>query len=258
MWISTGTPCTTSCAPLPLLPAYTYDENGNVTGFYDQAARQAEGWNFDTSTSSANPLAYDAYTSRGLQESASYTLQASAFAELQPFKKLKIKSQFGYMMSAGSSRSYNMIYNINAKVYNDFDNVSQSLNTNQRITWENTVSYNFSLGKNNFDVVAGQSIEKWGMGVQISGNGTNSIFPNDFERAYLSNTKPTQLSEISVSGKPRTMGQLASFFGRVNYNYESKYMLSATVLMRLPSISRATTLRQHSSTSSSMLEKQTS
>ena len=213
----------------PLLPAYTYDENGNVTGFYDQAARQAEGWNFDTSTSSANPLAYDAYTSRGLQESSSYTLQASAFAELQPFKKLKIKSQFGYMMSAGSSRSYNMIYNINAKVYNDFDNVSQSLNTNQRITWENTVSYNFSLGKNNFDVVAGQSIEKWGMGVQISGNGTNSIFPNDFERAYLSNTKPTQLSEISASGKPRTMGQLASFFGRVNYNYESKYMLSATV-----------------------------
>lgn len=213
----------------PLLPAYTYDENGNVTGFYDQAARQAEGWNFDTSTSSANPLAYDAYTSRGLQESSSYTLQASAFAELQPFKNLKIKSQFGYMMSAGSSRSYNMIYNINAKVYNDFDNVSQSMSTNQRLTWENTISYNFSLGKNNFDVVAGQSIEKWGMGVQMSGNGTNSIFPNDFERAYLTNTKPTQLSEISVSGKPRTMGQLASFFGRVNYNYESKYMLSATV-----------------------------
>ena len=213
----------------PLLPAYTYDENGNVTGFYDQAARQAEGWNFDTSTSSANPLAYDAYTSRGLQESSSYTLQASAFAELQPFKKLKIKSQFGYMMSAGSSRSYNMIYNINAKVYNNFDNVSQSMSTNQRLTWENTISYNFSLGKNNFDVVAGQSIEKWGMGVQMSGKGTNSIFPNDFERAYLTNTKPTQLSEISVSGKPRTMGQLASFFGRVNYNYESKYMLSATV-----------------------------
>ena len=213
----------------PLLPAYTYDDNGNVTGFYDQAARQAEGWNFDTSTSSANPLAYDAYTSRGLQESSSYTLQASAFAELQPFKNFKIKSQFGYMMSASSSRSYNMIYNINAKVYNDFDNVSQSMSTNQRLTWENTASYNFSLGKNNFDIVLGQSIEKWGMGVQMSGKGTNSIFPNDYERAYLSNTKPTQLSEISVSGKPRSQGALASFFGRVNYNYDSKYLLSATV-----------------------------
>ena len=213
----------------PLLPAYTYDENGNVTGFYDQAARQAEGWNFDTSTSSANPLAYDYYTSRGLQESISSTLQASVFAELQPIKNLKFKSQFGYMMSSSSSRSNNMKYAINSKVYNDFDTVSQSMNSNQRITWENTLSYSNTFGKHYFDVVAGQSIEKWGMGVQISGNGTNSIFGNDFERSYLSNTKPTQLSEVSVSGKPRTQGALASFFGRVNYNYESKYLLSATV-----------------------------
>ena len=214
----------------PLLPAYTYDDQGNVTGFYDQDARAAEGWNFDaSSTSSANPLAYDYYTSRGLQQSSSFTLQASAFAELQPVKNLKFKTQFGYLMSAGSSRSYNMIYAINTKVFNDFDQVSQSMSTNQRITWENTISYSFAVNKHNFDTVVGQSIEKWGMGEQISGKGTNSIFPNDFERAYLSNTKPTQLSEISVSGKPRTQGGLASFFGRVNYNFDSKYLFSATV-----------------------------
>ena len=214
---------------MPILPAYTTDENGNIS-FYGQDARQAEGWTYDISTSSANPLAYDYYTSRGLQQSSSFTLQASIFAELQPIKNLKFKTQFGYLMTAGSSRSYNMIYAINGKVYNDFDNVSQSMNTNQRITWENTVSYSFSLAdKHNFDVVAGQSIEKWGMGASVKGTGYNSIFPNDFERAYLSNTKPTQLSEISVSGAPRSKGALASFFGRVNYNFDSKYMFSATV-----------------------------
>ena len=214
----------------PILPAYTYDEKGNVTGFYDQDARAAEGWNFDaSSTSSANPLAYDYYTSRGLQKSASFTLQASAFAELQPVKNLKFKTQFGYLMSAGSSRSYNMIYAINTKVFNDFDQVSQSMSTNQRITWENTLSYSFSKALHNVDAVVGQSLEKWGMGEQISGKGTNSIFPNDFERAYLSNTKPTQLSEVSVSGKPRTQGGLASFFGRINYNFDSRYLFSATV-----------------------------
>ena len=214
----------------PLLPAYTYDENGNVTGFYDQDARAAEGWNFDaSSTSSANPLAYDYYTSRGLQQSASFTLQGSAFAELQPIKNLKFKTQFGYLMSAGSSRSYNMIYAINTKVFNDFDYVSQSMSTNQRVTWENTVSYSFSAGKHNFDTVLGQSLEKWGMGAKVGGKGYNSIFPNDFERAYLSNTKPSQLSEVSVSGEPRSQGALASFFGRVNYNYDSKYLFSATV-----------------------------
>ncbi|MCR5352472.1 MAG: TonB-dependent receptor [Bacteroidales bacterium] len=214
----------------PLLPAYKYDENGNVAGFYDQDARSAEGWNFDTSTSSANPLAYDYYTSRGLQQSSSFTLQASAFAELQPIKNLKFKTQFGYVMGSGSSRSYNMTYNINPKAFNDFDSVSQSMNYNQRITWENTVSYNFSIKDlHNFDLVAGQSIEKWGMGVSISGKGTNSIFPNDWDRAYLSNTKPKELSQVSASGSPRSKGSLASFFGRVNYNYDNKYLFSATV-----------------------------
>jgi len=214
----------------PLLPAYKYDENGNIAGFYDQAARSAEGWNFDTSTSSANPLAYDYYTSRGLQQSSSFTFQASAFAELQPIKNLKFKTQFGYVMSSSSSRSYNMIYDINPKANNDFDSVSQSMSYNQRITWENTVSYNFSIKDlHNFDFVAGQSIEKWGMGVSVSGKGTNSIFPNDWDRAYLSNTKPKELSQVSVSGSPRSQGALASFFGRVNYNYDNKYLFSATV-----------------------------
>ena len=214
----------------PLLPAYTYDENGNVTGFYDQAARLAEGWTYDSmSTSSANPLAYDYYTSRGLQQNASFTLQASAFAELQPVKNLKLKSQFGYVMSSSDSRSYNMIYAINSKEFKDTDNISQSVSNNQRITWENTLSYSLALGKHAMDMVVGQSIEKWGMGVQVSGKGANSIFPNDYERAFLSNSKPIQLSDISVSGKPRSQGALASFFGRVNYNYDSKYLFSATV-----------------------------
>ena len=214
----------------PLLPAYTYDEQGNETGFYDQNAMKAEGWTFDTSSSSINPIAFDYYTSRGLQKSSSFTLQASAFAELQPIKNLKFKTQFGYVMSAGSSRSYNMMYNLTAKEFKDYDQVSQSMSTNQRYTWENTLSYTFSLaGHHNFDTVLGQSIEKWGFGEKVGGKARNSIFPNDFSHAYLSNTKPIALDEISVSGAPRSEGGLASFFGRVNYNYDSKYLFSATV-----------------------------
>ena len=83
-------------------------------------------------------------------------MQASFYAELQPIKNLKFKTQFGYVTHTNSSRSYNMVYNINAKAFNDFDSVSQNMNYNQRITWENTVSYNFSIkDKHNFDFVAG-------------------------------------------------------------------------------------------------------
>ena len=215
----------------PLLPVYAYDENGNISGFYDSAAREADGWKFSNSTrSTENPIALDAYSSRGLNTSRSLSLQGSVYAQYQPIKNLKFKTQFGYVASASSSRSHNMTYDINGKTFNDVEEISQSMGINQRFTWENTAAYTFDINqKHNFDVVLGQSIEKWGFGESLSGDSSNSKFPNDWTRAWLSNTNPTSLSQISVSGKPRTQGGLASFFGRVNYNYESKYLFSATL-----------------------------
>ena len=215
----------------PLLPAYTYDEAGNVTGFYDTEARAADGWKFDNSTTSTeNPLALDSYTSRGLNTSRSYALQGSLHLIFQPIKNLKFKTQFGYVMSAGSSRSHKKTYDINGKSFNEIESISQSMSNNQRFTWENTAAYTFDVNQvHNFDVVLGQSLEKWGFGESISGESSNSKFPNDFSRAWLSNTNPTALSQIGVSGKPKTQGGLASFFGRVNYNYDSKYLASATL-----------------------------
>jgi len=213
----------------PILPAYTYDENGEVSGFYDTAARAADGWNFDASTtSSANPLALDALTSRGLNESRNFRLQASVYLQLELVKNLKFKTQFGYIMSAGSSRYQEKTYDINGKSFNEVEEIGQKMSINQRYTWENTLSYNWKFGeKHNFDAVIGQSIEKWGFGESISGEASNSKFPNDWTRAWLSNTNPVALNQISVSGSPRSQGGLASFFGRVNYNYDSKYLISA-------------------------------
>ena len=212
----------------PLLPVYTYDKDGNVTGFYDAAAKTANGWKFDDTAK--HPIGNDYYSSRGRNTSKSYSLQASAYAELQPIKNLRIKSQVGYRMSASSSRSYTMKYELGGSQYESYDEVSQSMSTGHRITWENTASYHFDIQDDHvFDVVAGQSIEKWGMGESISGESANSIFLNDFERAYLSNTKPEALNQISVSGRPSSAGALASFFGRVNYSLKDTYLLSATV-----------------------------
>ena len=214
----------------PLLPAYTTDAQGNITGFYDTAARRADGWNVDATSASINPLAYDAFTSRGLNTNKSHTLQASAYAQLQPVRNLKFKTQFGYVMSASSSRSYDMSYDITPVTFQEYDEVSQSQNIGQRFSWENTLSYAWKLGTaHNFDAVVGQSIEKWGFGESVKGKAWYSIFPNDYSRAYLDNTKPVGLNQISVEGKPRTQGALASFFGRINYNYDSKYLLSAVL-----------------------------
>lgn len=212
----------------PLLPVYKYDEKGNIAGFYDTAARNADGWTFDTAAK--NPIGMDYFTSRGRNASKSYSLQASAYAELQPIKNLRLKTQFGYRMSGSTYRSYTMVYDLDSKNFENMDEVSQSMSLGHRLTWENTASYHFDIKNDHvFDIVVGQSIEKWGMGEELEGGAFNSIFLNDFDRAYLSNTKPTALNQIEVGGEPWGKGALASFFGRVNYSMKDTYLFSATL-----------------------------
>ena len=212
----------------PLLPVYKYDEKGNIAGFYDTAARNADGWTFDTAAK--NPIGMDYFTSRGRNASKSYSLQASAYAELQPIKNLRFKTQFGYRMSGSTYRSYTMVYDLDSKNFENMDEVSQSMSLGHRLTWENTASYHFDIKNDHvFDIVVGQSIEKWGMGEELEGGAFNSIFLNDFDRAYLSNTKPTALNQIEVGGEPWGKGALASFFGRVNYSMKDTYLFSATL-----------------------------
>ena len=211
----------------PLLPVYDTDASGNITGFYDEAARDQYGWKFFSD--SKHPIGLD-YYNRGRNKEKFYALHASVFAELQPIKNLKFKTQFGYRMSGSSTRSYKMLYHLNASQYNDNDQVSQKMKLGSRFTWENTASYHFTIADEHvFDAVLGQSIEKWGFGESISASAMNSIFPNDFARAWLSNTKPALINQISASGSPSSQGGLASFFGRINYSFRDTYLVSATV-----------------------------
>ena len=212
---------------IPLLPIYAKDANGNITGFYDEAAQDADGWKFFSGAKF--PIGKD-YFDRGRNINKFYSLHASVYAELQPIKNLKFKSQFGYRLSGSSDRSYKMVYFLSGTETNNLDQVTQSMRLNYRYTWENTASYHFDINSDHvFDTVLGQSIEKWGFGESISAHANNSIFPNDFERAWLSNTKPALINQIGASGSPSTKGALASFFGRVNYSFRDTYLFSATV-----------------------------
>ena len=78
----------------------------------------------------------------------------------------------------------------------------------------------FKIDDHAADFVIGQSMEKWGIGETISGTNANSLFPGKFDYAYLSNAQGITSGLTTLSGEPQTAGRLASFFGRLNYNYQ--------------------------------------
>ena len=86
--------------------------------------------------------------------------------------------------------------------------------------WENTLNYAKSFGRNNVGFLAGSSIQKlkWSDSY-IQGND----FPSDVSVKTL-NAANNVFGNTSVEE-----WSLASFFGRVTYDFDSKYLLTATM-----------------------------
>jgi TonB-linked outer membrane protein, SusC/RagA family len=198
----------------PFLPLY--DENGEL--------HKSIPWDVRT----ANPIAQ--MDTRSHNISKNHNMKANVFLTIQPIKGLTFRSNFGYTLNAGSYRNYTPEYDLSSTVKNTTASVSQSMWTGIGLTLENTLTYVFSIDKHNFNALVGQSLEKNSIGENLNAANGNPIF-HDLDHAYIDNAKLTSInSATAMGGSPWGENKLASFFGRINYDYNNKYM--ATVILR--------------------------
>lgn len=186
------------------------------------------GWPVLLDTDETNPVA-EMYYLRSFTESKNYNARGNLYLILEPIKNLKYKTTFGFAYNGWRSREYVPVYQLNEKTYAKTDRVTQGSGNGIQYSWDNTVTYDWNPGRNRFTFLLGNSIEKWGMGADINGSNRDSEF-SSFEFAYLSNIKTIASGATTLTGAPWGDGSLASFFGRVTYDYDMRYM--ATVVMR--------------------------
>lgn len=97
------------------------------------------------------------------------------------------------------------------------------ITTNNNVLYENTLTYNFSANAHSFTVLAGQSYQKIQVNQKsynLSGFPDNGVEPkNQIETA----------SERTTQSSSAVENELQSFFGRLNYGYDNKYLLTATM-----------------------------
>lgn len=206
----------------PLLPAYNAE--GKYFVYQDM---KSDNWDFDTDQ--VNPLALINYTHSD-SSTIGYRLQSNAFLEISPIIGLKFRTAGGWQYYHSDFRSYVPVYELTAKSSNTSDDVTQKQSYSTNWTWENTLNYILKMGNHNFDFLIGQSVEKWGYGNSVEVKNSYSLFSDSYKNAYIDNTQGLTTTDTRISGAPNTNGSLASFFGRVNYNYNETYM--ATVVMR--------------------------
>lgn len=147
------------------------------------------------------------------------------FAELQILKDLNFRTSFGVDMTDSNYRAFRPVYSLSSNDNNTVSSVTQSGTKSLGWIFENTLQYKFSIkDTHNFDFLVGTSAKK-NTADYMEGQGRNLIF-DDFEHAYLDNSKD-QTSNV-VKGNRKDYA-IQSYFGRMLYDYNNKYLFSATV-----------------------------
>jgi len=218
----------------PLLAMY--DEKGKYLSSINSTIYNGGVWN----NTEANPYALMQYNNQNATKTQ--RLLGDVYAELQPIKNLRIRSVFGLNYSSSANHSYRPVYDkLSIFAFNQYENISQR--GSQGYTWnfDNTINYLFNIKEHKFDVLAGSAIRKY-QGTWLYGSNTGPTLFSSFDRGYLSNSGVTTITMSAdtsaanrqtitntfvLNGNADAVYAQSSFFGRLNYSFKEKYLVSA-------------------------------
>jgi TonB-linked SusC/RagA family outer membrane protein len=190
----------------PIIPVH--DINGGWAG--TRGSSLGDSW---------NPYASAARTKD--DKGNAWNIMGNVFGEVDFLKHFTARTTFGGTLNNFYYYSYGY-----HEYENKENNTSNSFNENagydRSWTWSNTITYNQLFGKHNVKVLGGlEAIESYGRGV---GGNALGLFTDNPNYRLLSNGS-SGFTNYSFAYQ----NSLYSQFGRLDYSYDGKYLLAATV-----------------------------
>ncbi|MCQ4140182.1 MULTISPECIES: SusC/RagA family TonB-linked outer membrane protein [Chryseobacterium] len=173
----------------------------------------------------SNPLAFK-YTQLG-NHGWSDDFIANIFAEVKITKDLTFKSSINGKKAYWGSWNFTPLYYLNAN-YSNLGVNSLSRTTQEKFEWslENTLNYQKRFGKHNLNLLAGNGYYEYNIGLGQSV--THSKLPiSNWEDASFNFDVGRANQTVSAWDYINT--HKVSYFGRVVYDYDNKYLLTGTV-----------------------------
>ena len=185
----------------------------------------------DWNTQESNPVAEMNLQSQ-YNTNNNNTILGNAYLDLQPIKELHVRSSFGINNWYGSSRHWTPDYHLSTVSNNDFDQVDQSMYSGFTWTSTNTITYAFDvLDDHQFTVLVGNEYIKNTKSLNMDGHNEGSVF-NDPEYGYLDNFDPLDEENVLLAnfgGSDKYGWAMASYFGRLSYDFRETYLLTAVL-----------------------------
>ena len=208
----------------PLVPAYNND--GTLGSYRDNGA----GYSTMIYSNPLNHFLNGGFNS--INKSRDFGVGATLYWIVEPIKNLRYRGQINTGYGANNYRSVSLPYSSSSTSASANYGLSMSQGQSESFVMENTLSYIFpTIAKNTFDMLVGQSFERsnWstGMNMTFSTATPGSLVLNGWDY----NTPSNYDSGMTGYGGYDTpmQGSIASFFGRVNWNYDEKYMATAII-----------------------------
>nr|WP_321357700.1 TonB-dependent receptor [uncultured Draconibacterium sp.] len=148
------------------------------------------------------------------------------YFELTPLKNLTLRTTLGYDYYAGEGHSYSPTYHLSIYAFRDNDEAKQDMNKGLALTWDNVLTYQFTRDDHSLTAMAGNSIYR-NKGTWLSVNNAN-LTVSDLEHAYINNTTNTDFTLLGFGGAPNDVDKRLSYFGRLSYSYQERFLLNAT------------------------------
>ncbi len=191
----------------PAIPVY--DANGDFTDKPDRYDLFGDGY---------NPVGMLAYNQNRKNEDRVF---GKFYVNIEPLPGLKFISNLGVDISNATQRRFDRTWGTDNRI-NGINRLAIATGRNQTITWSNFASYTKEFGANTLSILLGQETVK---GSQYVINASQMNFPDqDKSLVYLGNG----IGQI-VNSENQQGNALASFFGKVDYDMNNKYLISATL-----------------------------
>lgn len=196
---------------VPTIPMY--DSEGNFT------ARRADG--ASTFAQAGNLLGRATVEDR---TNTGYRVLGNLAGSFEIVKGLTYKLNYGLDYGHNHNYTFTPIYNFSDSPgnggFSDFNRLDERNEWGVSQLIEHTLNYNNTFGKHSLDLLAGYGWQEsnWRrLGVQV-----NTFPSDDIRNAQEGETVENTPSFNNTTG-------LVSYFGRLNYNYDGRYLLTATI-----------------------------
>lgn len=193
---------------MPIIPVY--DIMGNFGGTFG-------GPNLGNGS---NPVAIQSRTDNNRYNT--WNLTGNLFAEVDILDNLTFRTSFGGHITNFYSISY---------VYNNYNNSEGNTNPNRlsesagyasNLIWTNLLNYQFTRDKHNARITLGSEAIK-NRDRNLTGS-VQQLFSSDFDYLSLNNGVSNVTNSTGI-----TANALLSYFGRIDYQYNDRYLIGLTL-----------------------------